>query len=382
MRRCLRYLCSGDERAVWAAINEIECATNLRSSHAVVSELKASIRRALSDCAADSGGFYLPSHQNAAVRACQILRALPGGDTDGIPDAHTLYVALAKRHNEQILVKARKPSLALEKTILKALALDGCEQAAMNKAMRGLPVHLRSPEAVNMITAFVSVPQEGQLLLFEVLSRAAALLNHHKIPFWICSGTLLGHRRHLLGLHPSSLIPWDDDVDVCISREHESALRNLFLDEVSGQERPRAGLVLEHVPMFGFKLFAERVEPGEWTQWAKVMQHNGAMRHGAFVDVFVVSDAGPDEPNAPRQLDRPLARATWPREQFLNDELLPLRSAVFHGSAGRCCNVWTPSLPETYLERLYGAECRSVAVVPQDLHGRRLPCQLSFPLTR
>ena len=57
-----------------------------------------------------------------------------------------------------------------------------------------------------------------QLDLLEELKRVCV---KHKIEFQVCAGTLLGAVRH------GGFIPWDDDFDVCMTRENINRLINL-----------------------------------------------------------------------------------------------------------------------------------------------------------
>ena len=47
-------------------------------------------------------------------------------------------------------------------------------------------------------------------------------LTKHKIQYWVTGGTLLGAIRH------GGLIPWDDDLDICIMQKYIPALKKLI----------------------------------------------------------------------------------------------------------------------------------------------------------
>lgn len=65
---------------------------------------------------------------------------------------------------------------------------------------------------------------ESVLELYQSMKDVHEVLNKHQIPYWVDGGTLLGAVRH------KGIIPWDNDVDICMNIEDEG--RFLALETV------------------------------------------------------------------------------------------------------------------------------------------------------
>lgn len=58
-----------------------------------------------------------------------------------------------------------------------------------------------------------TILREAQLKMLEGLIEIDRICQIHKIDYWLDAGTLLGAIRH------GGFIPWDDDIDICMTRE-------------------------------------------------------------------------------------------------------------------------------------------------------------------
>jgi phosphorylcholine metabolism protein LicD len=62
--------------------------------------------------------------------------------------------------------------------------------------------------------------------LYRMMQRINDALQELKIPYWITGGTLLGAVRH------SGVIPWDDDLDICVMQDRLSKLKRRASQQV------------------------------------------------------------------------------------------------------------------------------------------------------
>ncbi|KAG8347863.1 hypothetical protein TRVL_01317 [Trypanosoma vivax] len=228
------------------------------------------------------------------------------------------------------------------------------------------------------------VTPEARIRMFSLLRDVLEVLHMSGIECWAAGGTLLGAVRQ------GSIIPWDDDVDLAVSVKDEAKLRAAFsypgvqgdgeVDRNLG-ERNDAGchLVLEFVPLFGYKVYSRLYPP------PLAVGTNYCLRYGYFIDIFLTTEV-----EGRIILYRKGARQTWPNEWWHRDELFPLKCVPF-ASVVTCERGQSEHLRSTlslpvgrsplpHLLRLYGATCMEEAVIPCELHGRRLSHSLFIPV--
>lgn len=122
----------------------------------------------------------------------------------------------------------------------------------------------------------------------QMLDAFHQLSEKHKLDYTMCWGTALGHQRH------GGFIPWDDDIDLCVSEDQSDRLKQVLADMPSwtGHARHSGNDVSPH----GFdKVFdREGVDTGYDWRWP-------------FVDIFEVPRSNPHHRHLfpSRPLERP-----------------------------------------------------------------------------
>lgn len=180
-----------------------------------------------------------------------------------------------------------------------------------------------------------SIPREEGPVFYDLLKKVDQIFTEHKIIFWAHAGTLLGAVRH------QGIIPWDDDIDVCILDSDEKAMVALK-DELEQQ-----GLGLYY---------------SEEKDFYKIFNLNGALIKNVwedsedfhpyrypFVDVFVMTLACQKEAE-----DRYVYKSYdfywyFPNETFAYSQIEGIHRVPFGPLM-----IPIPSEAEAWLDRNYG----------------------------
>lgn len=97
----------------------------------------------------------------------------------------------------------------------------------------------------NMCRVTAAPPAVGNVALAQmasaaILAKFAQIMEKHQLPWWLDGGALIGHRRH------GGFVPWDDDVDISILREHYEKLPRIFDEEFKdGEFTYRGGEIIQ-----------------------------------------------------------------------------------------------------------------------------------------
>ncbi len=121
-----------------------------------------------------------------------------------------------------------------------------------------------------------------QNTLFEMLLDIDRVCRHHQISYMLSGGTLLGAVRH------KDFIPWDDDIDVMMTRENYQKFRRCFSEELGGKYLLAEPLAEKYF----FKMPKVYLKNSTYIEipWVGVGKYEMA-----FIDIFIIEYL-PDAP--------------------------------------------------------------------------------------
>ncbi|PBJ79741.1 hypothetical protein BCY84_02473 [Trypanosoma cruzi cruzi] len=281
----------------------------------------------------------------------ELVELLDKSDAPDFPSAQSFYSLLAQR---RFVLNITTSPTVLNVTLFDEVALR-CGETCV----------LREPVSRSSLMRLILVPVDMRVALHGLLRAVLGVLESAGVKCWAIGGTLLGAMRH------GSIIPWDDDVDLGVLAADEAKLRAAFgFPRMDGVE---TDLLLEYVPMFGYKVYSRSLPPPS---------RDGSitcMTYGYFIDIFIL-----EELQGRVFFARNEARRTWPNEWWYRDELFPLTRVPFLPTPSSSRQMlWIPVArsPLQHLQRHHGATCMEEAVVPRELHGRLLSHSLHIPMT-
>lgn len=207
------------------------------------------------------------------------------------------------------------------------------------------------------------VPMEMVRQFQLLLSHTQERLQAASLKYWATGGTLLGCVRH------GGMIPWDDDVDLCVLVEDEIS----GLHQADGEGRLREVFQfpngLEFCPLFGYKVHAPLMAP--------LPHPRHGCRFGCFIDLFLMR-RGKDGKIV--QV-RPEARQTWPKEVWTMNDLSSPAEEHGHKYPFGSLQLRGPieSGARRYLDNMYQG-WPQVGIIPSSHHGRTLAKEVHLPL--
>jgi len=163
--------------------------------------------------------------------------------------------------------------------------------------------------------------------LYNLARDLSSILERHNITFWTSGGSTLGIVRH------GGLIPWDDDLDICIRDQDEEKLSSVV------PELAKAGYLLSRAQSYSWKV-SHLIESEEVrTKTGRVENYRFP-----FCDVFIMRRR-----KNRWELRNKEGRSAWPEEWYSMHQVDKIQLRQFADFLLPC-----PGDPEDYLDRTYG----------------------------
>lgn len=128
--------------------------------------------------------------------------------------------------------------------------------------------------------------KQHQQILYDILYMVDDFCKAHDIPYFLVGGTLLGAVRH------KGIIPWDDDIDIAMTRESYERFIDLFHKE--GAE--------------GYELFDFEHKDGYWMFFAKMTKKDSYTSlwetNRIYIDVFAYDGCDDELTKAQRYFNK------------------------------------------------------------------------------
>ena len=114
-----------------------------------------------------------------------------------------------------------------------------------------------------------------KLTQLELLDEFSSFCAKHKIDFYLFAGTLLGAVRH------GGFIPWDDDIDVCMTRENYDKFCSLY------KSNDKYFLQNTYTDKNYYYHFSKLLKKG--TTYNEFITHRTNCANGIFIDIFPIN---------------------------------------------------------------------------------------------
>lgn len=115
-----------------------------------------------------------------------------------------------------------------------------------------------------------------------ILEEVDKICIKHNIQYFVGGGTVIGQKRH------GGFIPWDDDIDINMSRNDYDK----FL-EVASRELPDYLFLQNHRTDVNFSKLYTKVRLKD-TKFVEYQYRNSEMEQGIYIDIFPMDSASND----------------------------------------------------------------------------------------